>query len=119
MILQTEGRPSDKKWYYPPEGQSNYRWKFISREAGSFTAPKRLTDEGIADEVYYSDEDKSFYILRKSGNPANRGWHLPVDESDDANWVYAGKTTEPCTHLKSGRSTEKQARFTIRPGMGF
>ncbi|WP_099350029.1 glucosyltransferase [Erwinia amylovora] len=119
LILQTEGRPSDKKWYYPPEGQSDYRWKFISWEAGSFTAPKRLTDEGIADEVYYSDEDRSFYILRKSGNPANRGWHLPVDESDDANWVYAGKNNGTLHSPKEWEEYGKTGSVYYQTGHGF
>ncbi|WP_042958502.1 hypothetical protein [Erwinia tasmaniensis] len=89
LTLKTEGRPSDHDWHFP-DGTSNKHWKFISWEAGSFIAPKGPNKEGIAGEVYYSDEYKSFYILRKAGNPSLYGWNFPPDKTDDAYWLYAG-----------------------------
>lgn len=91
LTLQTEGRPSDRRWYYPLNGQSDKHWKFISWEAGSWVSPKRQSDEGVAGEVYYSDENQSFYILKKTGNPASRGWHFPAEKADGIDWIYGGE----------------------------
>ncbi|MCK8332725.1 glucosylceramidase, partial [Erwinia amylovora] len=52
FTLKSEGRPPDEKWLFPPIGTSNQRWQFISREAGTFTEPKRPTAEGVAGELY-------------------------------------------------------------------
>ncbi|AUX74364.1 hypothetical protein [Erwinia pyrifoliae] len=119
LVLLTEGRPADNKWYFPPEGQSDSHWKFISWEAGSFTAPKRLTEEGVAGEVYYSDENRTFYILRKAGNPASHGWHLPADEEDDANWIYAGKHKGTLHSPKPWEEYGKVGSVYYQTGHGF
>ncbi|CAO95054.1 hypothetical protein [Erwinia tasmaniensis] len=88
FILKTEGRPSEKKWLYPKNGESNDNWKFISLEAGTFNRPKQYVAEGMAGEIYYSSEYNSFYILKKTGNPSHHGWYFPSD--DNQNWIYAG-----------------------------
>ncbi|CCG85373.1 hypothetical protein [Erwinia piriflorinigrans] len=90
LTLKTEGRPSDHKWNYP-DGKSDDHWNFVSWEASTFTAPKQPTEQGIAGEIYYSDENHSFYILRKTGTPSQHGWNFPANNDDNANWIYAGK----------------------------
>ncbi|CCP05084.1 hypothetical protein BN440_0018 [Erwinia amylovora MR1] len=88
---QKEGRPPDEKWYFPHKGISNNYWKFISMKAGSFNIPKRQDDEGMIGEVYYSDMNHSFYILKNAGTPSTQGWRFPSDGLDDANWICAGE----------------------------
>lgn len=118
LTLKTEGRPSDHNWHFP-DGTSNEHWKFISWEAGSFTAPKMPNQEGIAGEVYYSDEYKSFYILRKSGNPSICGWHFPPDETDDANWFYAGDCRGTLHSPKHWAEYGKAGSVYYLAGYGF
>ncbi|CCG85374.1 Toxin A [Erwinia piriflorinigrans CFBP 5888] len=91
LTLKNEGRPSDKNWLYPEAGESNEYWNFISREVGSFIAPKKENATGLAGEVYYSDNNELFYILKTSGNPLINGWYFPYGKADNQNWLYAGK----------------------------
>ncbi|MCK8321543.1 glucosyltransferase [Erwinia amylovora] len=91
MMLKTDGRPSDNSWYFPSHGQSNMRWQSIGFEIGSFESPKLPDNEGVSGEIYYSVEDKTYYVLRKDGKPSSHGWHFPSGDMDDGNWIYAGK----------------------------
>ncbi|CAY73629.1 hypothetical protein [Erwinia pyrifoliae] len=119
LILQTEGRPSDNKWYYPPDGQSDEHWQFISWEAGSWIAPKRQSDEGMAGEVYYSDKNSLFYILKKAGKPAKLGWYFPADRADNAYWIYAGDHKGTLQSPKKWNEYGKAGSVYYQPGYGF
>ncbi|UWS29361.1 glucosyltransferase [Erwinia pyrifoliae] len=119
MMLKTDGRPSDKSWYFPFKGQSNNRWQFLCFEIGSFESPKLPDNEGLAGEVYYSIEEKTFYILRKDGKPSSHGWHFPSDEMDDGNWIYGGKNMGTLNSPKTWYDHGNTGSLYYEDGYGY
>lgn len=91
LKLKTRGRPSDHSWYFPYSGESDHHWTYISYEEGSFETPKGWDDKGKQGEVYYSEENKAYYIFREKGKPSDHYWYFPEGKNDNEIWLYAGE----------------------------
>lgn len=100
LKLKTRGRPSDHSWYFPYSGESDHHWTYISYEEGSFETPKGWDDKGKQGEVYYSEENKAYYIFReKENHPTITGISLRVRMITKSGYMPE-KTREPLIHLK-------------------
>lgn len=76
-----------------------------------------MSSEGMAGDVYYSDEDENYYILRKSGNPASNGWYFSLVMTQIGSAQV--KTRASLTQLKVGMSTANQVHYIMTVIMDF
>ncbi|WP_250208461.1 hypothetical protein [Morganella morganii] len=66
LRLKKDGNPSEHKWYFPSDGNSNEYWDFIDFRAGNPVDPKSWdVDEGQEGDYFYSSRLNSFFILKK------------------------------------------------------
>lgn len=66
LRLKKDGNPSEHKWYFPSDGNSNEYWDFIDFRAGNPVDPKSWdVDEGQEGDYFYSARLNSFFIFKK------------------------------------------------------